>query len=144
MTIRIEGVDELIRKLGKVEGVRVLRAPMEESVSLIQNEMMIEPPAIPGSLYRRGFGMANSRGIVRRKTSEQLSKHWTRKVKASPNGVMGIVGTNVTYAPWVQSHQFQARIHRGRWGTDRKAIEKHRDEIVERFRRAIHNALARG
>jgi hypothetical protein len=129
MTIRIEGVDELIRKLGKVEGPAVLRKPMEEAVSLVQREMKVYPVARPESKYRR---------------TKTLGRRWTRKVTQSPNGVTGIVGNNTTYAPWVQSSQFQAWMHQGRWTTDKQAIEMHTDTIVERFRRAIHNALARG
>lgn len=135
-SIEIKGVDELIRKLGKVEGVKVLEKPMQRSVYRLQRDMADYPPQRPGSKYIRGYGMAGGPA-----TSERLGQSWTVKVSRRANGLEGKVGTRVSYAPFVQSERFQARIHRGRWQTDAKVVEKNRAAIVADFKRAIREAL---
>jgi hypothetical protein len=125
-SIEIKGVDELIRKLGKVEGVKVLEAPMKRSVYRLQRDMADYPAQRPGSSYVR---------------TGTLGRRWTVKISRRSDGVEGRVGNNTVYAPFVQSHRFQARIHRGRWQTDAKVVDKNRQAIVADFERAIKQAL---
>lgn len=126
-SIEIKGVDKLIKKLGKVEGVKVLEAPMKRSVLRLQRDMADYPPQRPGSSYVR---------------TGTLGRRWTTRIRKSSNGVTGIVGNNTIYAPVVQSHRFQARIHRALWkNTDRRVIEKNQRDIVADFEREIKRAL---
>ena len=134
--IQIEGIDELIKKLGKVEGPKVLVEPMEWSVATVEDSISTYPPEIPGSSYRRGQDPR----------SEDLGGRFTgvgfvKKIRESVNGVVGSVGNNASYAPWVISHQFQAGIHRGRWKTDLQVINEKRNGIERRFKLAIDKAL---
>ena len=46
--------------------------------------------------------------------------------------------------PFVYSDMFQARFHRGRWRTDKQAMEKNEPAIVADFGHAIDRALAGG
>lgn len=55
--------------------------------------------------------------------------------------VDAIVGTNTSYAPWVGSQRFQARVHRGRWETDEGVLEHELSNIVEDFQVAIDAAI---
>ena len=128
--IEIKGVDELIKKLGKVEGRKVLRQPMDDSMALVKASAMQYPQPIPNSTYVRTNVLKNS-----------WSKPENTYVKDTGNGLQGTVGTNVEYAPWVVSHQFQARIHWSRWPTDRGILAKHRPAIVKLFQSAIDKAL---
>lgn len=125
-SIEIKGVDELIRKLGKVEGVKVLEAPMKRSVYRLQRDMADYPPQRPAGSYIR---------------TGTLGRRWTVKVSRRTNGMEGRVGNNTRYAPFVQSHRFQARIHRGTWQTDVQVVDKNRAAIVADFEREIRNAL---
>ena len=137
--IQIEGIDELIKKLGKVDGPKVLVEPMEWSVRAVEDTIKPYPPAWPESTYRRGQDPR----------SEDLGGRWTSKVQQSMSGVVGKIGNNASYAPWVQSHQFQNRrtdskdrhMFLGRWKTDLQAINENRKNIERRFKLAIDKAL---
>ena len=141
ISTKIEGVDAIIRKLGRVEGVKHLRQPMQRSVYRLQGRMAQYPAQRPGSRYVRGQGMANAQGIVTHKTSENLGKKWTSKIEQGSGSITGKVGNNASYAPLVQSYQFQARIHRGLWQTDRYVVDTEYRTIVRDFENAISEAL---
>ena len=83
-SIQITGVDELIKKLGKVEGPKVLMEPMEWSVSEVEDRISTYPPTIPGSLYRRGQDPR----------SEDLGGRFSNRVYKSMRGVTGKVTNN--------------------------------------------------
>lgn len=141
ISTKIEGVDAIIRKLGRVEGVKHLRQPMQRSVYRLQGRMAQYPAQRPGSRYVRGQGMANAQGIVTHKTSENLGKKWTSKIEQGSGSITGKVGNNASYAPPVQSYRFQARIHRGLWQTDRYVVDTEYRTIVRDFESVISEAL---
>ena len=126
MGLEIEGIDRLIAKLGKLEGVKVLEEPMTASVVKLQAEMQVYPSEVPGSRYVR---------------TGKLGQAWTIKIDRHADGLTGRVGNRRLYAPFVQSSQFQAKVHVGRWTTDAQALERLRPWIVERFQRRIRAAL---
>lgn len=142
ISIRIEGVDRVIAKLGKVEGARVLDAPMQEAVRLVQRDMQEYPPPIAMRIRSNARGTATFLGQGYRRTGT-LGRRWTVRVRRLGDGVVGSVGNNTHYAPFVQSRRFQAWMHRGRWQTDALVIQRRRDEIVRRFQAAIRQALGR-
>lgn len=141
ISITVEGVDRVMRKLGALEGTRVLERPMQQSVRILERDMKEYPPKRAGSRYVRGRGMMNADGVVKRITSEKLGSQWTARVTIDTSGVRGRVGNITSYAPFVQSRQFQAAVHRGRWQTDYTVIMRRRGEIVDRFQAAIRRAL---
>ena len=128
VSIKIDGVDKVLRKLGTAKGVAALVKPMEESVVKVREGMADYPLDWPENTYVR---------------TGKLGQSWTGRVQQHSNGVTGKIGTNRSYAPWVQSQQFQARVHRGRWQTDAMVIDRLRPWIVARFKRAIDQALNR-
>lgn len=139
--VEIRGTDASIAKLGKAGATSVLRPPMQRAVLRIQRDMQEYPPQRPGSRYVRGRGMANAAGVVEHRTSQQLGKRWTTKVFQDGAYLTGKVGNNVTYGPFVQSRQFQARIHRGRWQTDAQVVNRLTRTIVGDFEQTIAAAL---
>lgn len=141
VSIKIEGVDRLVRKLGAAEGVTHLVSPMRRALARLQRRMADYPPQRPGSRYVRGRGMADSNGVVRNLTSEQLGKRWTTRLDRAANGLRGRLGNNASYAPFVQSQRFQARIHQGRWQTDEQVMNQEAAGIVRDFQQAINRAL---
>lgn len=125
--IRIEGIDKLQAKLGKVMAAQTLRPPMQRSVYRLQRYMGRYPAQPASSTYRR---------------TGTLGRRWTTEVtKGAGGGLIGKIGNNTTYGPWVQSSRFQARVHRGRWQTDEDAIKDNEDAIVSDFAAAIDKAL---
>lgn len=129
VNIRIEGVDRVIRKLGNVKGVDILITPMREVVLRLESDMKEYPIQDAESRYVR---------------TGTLGRRWTNRVQMSNNGIIGTVGNNTEYAPFVQSRIFQAAVHRGRWQTAEDVLERRRTWIVNRFERAIRRAMERG
>lgn len=125
-SIEIKGVNQLIRKLGEATAANALRPPMERSVMRLQRDMADYPPQRPGSAYVR---------------TGTLGRRWTKEVTQSGGGLVGKVGNNTAYGPFVQSQQFQADVHRNRWQTDEQVVKRNEAAIVQDFRRAIEKAL---
>ena len=126
VTIQIKGIDELIRKLGRAEGMKHLRAPMQRAVYRLQARMAQYPAQRTNSSYRR---------------TGTLGRKWTSKIEQGNGIIRGKVGNNTEYAPLVQSYQFQARIHRGLWQTDRYVMDTEHRTIIRDFESAINGAL---
>lgn len=130
--VKITGVDSVIRKLGKVEGVRLLEPPMRRAVYRLQARLAQYPAQRSNSRYVR---------------TGQLGRHWWQRVTVGNGMATGEVGNNVQspdgvrYAPLVQSKRFQSPIHRGRWQTDQSVLDENIREIVRDFQRAIEDAL---
>lgn len=124
--IEIRGVDALLAKLGKVQGTNILRPPMQRSVLRIQRDMQEYPTQRMGSPYRR---------------TGTLGRRWTTRIQQSGQYLEGKVGNNTRYAPLVQSRQFQARVHRGRWQTDTQVVNRLARIIIGDFEQAIAEAL---
>ena len=126
VSIQIKGIDTLIQKLGKVEGTKHLRPPMQRSVYRLQARMAQYPAQRTNSSYRR---------------TGTLGRKWTSKIEQGNGIIRGKVGNNASYAPLVQSYQFQARIHRGLWQTDRYIVDTEYRTIVRDFEDTIKNTL---
>lgn len=126
-TIRIEGVDRLMRKLDDLQQVHdILRPPMQRSVMILQAALAKYPTQKQGSPYIR---------------TGTLGRSWTTRVRTEGGRLVGRVGTKTIYAPFVQSEMFQANIHRGRWQTDVQILERNRNRILRQFESAIERAL---
>lgn len=126
VSIQIKGIDALVQKLGKVEGTKHLRPPMQRSVYRLQARMAQYPAQRTNSSYRR---------------TGTLGRKWTSKIEQGNGIIRGKVGNNASYAPLVQSYQFQARIHRGLWQTDRYIVDTEYRTIVRDFEDTIKNTL---
>ena len=124
--IEIRGTDALIAKLGKVQATNALRDPMQRAVLRIQRDMQEYPTQRVGSTYRR---------------TGTLGRLWTTRVQQNSGYLEGKVGNRVKYAPFVQSRQFQARIHRGRWQTDERVVNLNARTIVRDFEATIERVL---
>jgi hypothetical protein len=126
VTITIRGVDRRVAKFGRVASLNYLRLPMTRAVARIHDMIKIYPPPIPKSRYKRT-------GVY--------GKLWTKDVDITSEGLQGKVGIQLHYAPYVGSSLLQARVHRGRWLTDRQVVQRNRAAIVRDFQSAIRRAL---
>lgn len=130
MSIEIKGVAELIKELGLFAALDKLEPPMRRAVYRLQAAMQDYPPAPSASRYIR---------------TGTLGRRWTTKIERSADGLVGTVGNNTAYGPWVQSERFQARVHRRTgWMTDERAMRENEQAIVDDFEREIDRALAKG
>ena len=130
LTITITGVDRLFAKLGRIQGTRILREPMDRATKCIQKYMSIYPAELPNSRYVR---------------TGTLGKRWVApesiEITESSDGLIGKIGNNTKYAPDVQSRKFQRKQFKGRWQTDADAIRDNRAAIVKDFNASIKEAL---
>lgn len=123
VSITITGIDKLIAQLGRLEGMNHLRAPMQRAVYRLQARMAQYPAQRPNSTYRR---------------TGTLGRKWTTKITQSASELVGSVGNNTEYAPYVQAYRFQARVHRGRWiNTDKYVMDTEQRNIVRDFEDTI-------
>lgn len=120
--IRIEGVDQLVQKLGNVIASDTLQAPLERALQRLKGRLTTYPPERPGQAYQR---------------TGNLGRGWT--IKADSGG--GTLTNRVSYGPWVQGDKTQASMHRGRWLTDRQAVDQETPAIQQDFADAIDSAL---
>lgn len=124
--IEIRGIDALFRKLDSAAAIATLRPPMQRGVFRLHAGMAKYPAQRAGSSYRR---------------TGTLGRRWTSVVTESANGLVGTVGNNTSYGPWVQSSMFQAAVHQGRWQTDQDVATKETPAIIADFEQAIGAAL---
>lgn len=126
VTMKVEGVDKLMRHLEPKQYQRVVRQTMREATKLIKDPLQTYPPRIPTSPYRRTF---------------TLMQGWTSVVRQKAGWILGIVGNRVAYAPYVQDKTRQAEVHQGRWRTVQDIAQAKADEVVNLFHYAIDKAL---
>lgn len=136
MSVEIKGLDKLYKRLGAAATFDRLEKPMQRGVLRFQYRMQDYPPAPRNSRYIRGYGFPG------RPTSEKLGQRWTTRIERSASGLVGKVGNNTKYGPWVQSERFQTRFHRRTgWITDERAVREERAAIIADFAREIDRAL---
>jgi hypothetical protein len=154
-TLRIEGVDRVDKKLGRIAAGQFLSIPMEQSLALLQADLTRYPRRSQKPAHLRGrfvsdrqrryvMMLVRQRGVPYRRTvSAGLQGAWTYRITLNPGGgVLGVLGNNKEYARYVQGDQDQAQIHRGNWPTDRQVFNHRERQIVGFFRRAIRMALS--
>jgi len=152
--IDIEGREEIERKLGKLLAWNLFREAAVLSAKHIEGKVRVYPQAGPGNKprkyspgagwgnfwYERGFGSRWARAdgsVGSRATSETLGKSWT----VQPGRVSATLGTNVSYARFVQG-PWQTVYHARRgWGRVDKVIEQESITIVKIYTRQIDRAL---
>ena len=152
-TLRIEGLEEFQDALRRFpdEIHRAVKAEMPGANDLVRNELATYPPASganspPGingySWYERGFGTRTVTGRAYA-TSEALGRSWTTTVEGGGGTIRGIIGTNASYADYVQGPK-QASFHKPRgWLTVEQVLDTVKRDIETFFGRVIERVLAR-
>jgi len=131
VSIEIRGLDALQRKLGR--GARpimrtILRGVAEELKNAIAEYPgpVVYPVRWAGDAQRRAY-FAKRRGLgpyVRQTDpfSQRLGPSWATQMQGDDRA---IIGTRVSYAPWVQSAERQQPMHAATgWKTDEEAVEE--------------------
>lgn len=128
ISVQIDGVEKLLRKFNSIQKIHeILAPPMRISTMVLQADLAKYPPKRRGSKYVR---------------TGTLGRKWTTSPpRLEGRKLIGRVGTNVAYAPLVQSSKFQSSVHRGRWQTDEQVIKRNRKRIVTQLNITIARAL---
>jgi hypothetical protein len=147
--IRIEGLDKLLKKLGKL-GPPVYAPAIAESATHIKSVIATYPPRVlgrkqpPKTLRQRIFLInAIEEGLIevpyRRGLSpgsEAMGRRWT--IVFRDRGKTAIVGNNASYVSLVQGHGTQSPFHEeGGWKTDRQVADQESREVKEILARHI-------
>lgn len=138
MNIEWRGVEELMRKMQrraeKLEDVS--KEGMEEAVLFVHSKMPRYPAKLEGSRYRRTGRLGASVTTLSGKAEGALSR-----VEVLSGRTVGVIGTNIVYAPYVIGEGTQSRVHSGRWWTLAEVVRGCADgigRILEKYvRRAI-------
>ncbi len=150
-TIRIEGLDKLMKKIDSLEGLETVKAGLKAAALHVKGKIAKYPPGTdankrgpyPKRWYYRGIGPFWARvdgSIGKRLTSEDLGQKWT--IDTRDAGMTAIIGNNVSYGPFVQDEEKQATFHRRRgWKTTQKVAEEESKEVNELLIKAINKAL---
>jgi len=149
--VRIEGLEEMLRKLDAATANDTIRTAMHGAVALIHDRVKVYPePPEPGDWpgfvsdkQRRWFFWALRSGQIQvpYRRSGLLGQSWRPYVEGAGMATKGIVDTNLRYAPYVQSRGEQARIHQGRWGTIQTVVEQNGDEAARVFADEVEQAM---
>ena len=131
ISIEVKGLEQLVRKLG-AGAVPIIRALTRAVGEEIKAEIARYPGPVKlpfklASRKQRAYVLAHRRGLgpyVRNSDpfSQRLGPSWATEERGAVDAVLG---TRVTYAPWVVSAQHQQPGHKATgWITDEEAGRK--------------------
>jgi hypothetical protein len=149
-TIRINGMDELMKKINSLEQMDGVKHAMRAAALHVKGKIAEYPPEsdanragrIP-SWYERGWGTkwnlaGGGTGGV--KTSETLGRRWT--IGQRNNGLTQIIGNNVSYGPAVQDPaQQSATMKRIGWKTTKQVADEEAATVVKFIQDEIDKIL---
>ena len=155
MTIKIEGLDAIVKKIDSLGRAGVMKTPMRQSVSYIHRTIKKypagskahRPQPFKSDKSRRWFFWALREGKIevpyrrgQSPGSEDLQQSWTTTVSA--DGRRGEVGTNTRYARLVQDASRQTGYHKTTgWRTIQDVAKKEAPKIVAFFKAAYDKAV---
>lgn len=138
LEISLNGADRLIRKLERFHP-EVIPAATRAIAEALKGYLAKYPGPVAKPIkwasMRQMIWYTNARkaaglGPYRRNSdpwSQRLGPSWATANRGSD----AVVGTRVTYAPWVQSDKQQQPMHKATgWVTDKQAIEKAQQERI--------------
>jgi len=148
MTVTIEGMDKLQRKLRRMASGQAARRAVAEAATYVKGQAAIYPPVrrqlqpFKTDKQRRYFFWALRSGAInvpykRRGAGGGLAGGWT--VIFTGDGLNAVVGNAVSYGPYVMGSHSQALYHAGNWKTEQiiaSEVERPVLDIVTRHIRA--------
>lgn len=126
--ITTQGFEDAVLALQKrgAKALDVLEPPLRRGALRIEAEMKLYPQQKTGTRYRR---------------TGTLGRRWTTAVTKAATRLEVEVGNNTVYGPFVQSEARQAWMHKGRWLTDDRAVDKHKADIITDVQRTVVGAM---
>ena len=108
------GVDALISRLQSTVAPESLLPVYRKYAAQAERYLKVYPTPPGGSTYDR---------------SGLLGQAWQHDARIESGRVVAEAWNTRSYAPWVQEHEQQAKVHRGRWRTDRMALDEVEDPL---------------
>lgn len=147
--VEVIGLDDVLRRLGNAASPAVLTQGMRKATLLVQRALAVYPPAQPkpmvwASEKQRRFVLAairEGRIQVPYRRTGTLGRRWTSTVASEGGDVVGRVGNNTTYGPFVMGKASQAAYHMGVWPVAVEVAAEAHDEIVQCFVDVAQDAL---
>lgn len=102
---------------------------MQDILNLTLDRVSSYPPPRPGSPYVRGGP-----------GSQDLGGSWTKQIHFPSGDVVGELGNDTTYGPFVQAEDTQAWMHRGRWTPIEEIVEQSIPDYMRIFEHWLENA----
>lgn len=132
--ITIHGLDKLLAKFSKLENLRPeLRKTTDKATKFVWGEIPPYPPTPASSTYRR---------------TGSLGRAMYSEVKEIGNDVAGVIGNNMTYAPWIVSATElgdgrgpQAKIHEPRWYTLQGVVQRAKNGVIQIYHNWIKGLI---
>lgn len=118
-------VAEALTRRG-LDVLQVLEGPLDRGAFRIEAALKAYPAQRSGSSYRR---------------TGTLGRRWTTRPIREADTVGREVGNNTVYAPFVQSDEMQAYMHRGVWRTDADVLRREAPAIVRDVEDALSDAV---
>ena len=160
MTVKIKGLDAIIKKLDSLGKPGVLRTPMKKSLFHVQRRIaktptgnQHRPQPFKTDKSRRWFFWALKKGLIevpyrrgQSPGSEKLTTSWLSQaaMKISANGQRGELGNDASYGPLVQDVKRQTAYHRKTgWVTTQGVLKESTPAIVGYFKRTYDTELAK-
>lgn len=154
MTVKIEGLDPILKKLASLNKPGVLKRPMTLAVKHLYGKMKKEPRksgtwaawADHHPAARRAYWAKVASGEARHgpggyQRSHRLQKGWVKRVEAG--GRRGIVENAVPYGIWVQGARQISPHADSRYPQTEKIAKEEAGFIVKIFERAYDKELAK-
>ena len=149
IVVDVEGIPELQSRLGRAIGNAVLRGAMVQATALVQERLAIYPPAAHRRMHfktdkqRRFFFAALREGKIQVPYARTgtLGRRWTTTVAGSGDDLVGRVGNNTSYGPYVMSRADQAAYHAGVWPVAEDVAEQAEGDVLGIFQQAVQAGL---
>jgi hypothetical protein len=157
-TLRLEGVEELLKKLTSLEDMRRVKAAIALSADMLRGRLAEYPvrSSRPNMMLklndkmRRGFFAKLKSGEIevpyrrgQSPGSEKLGQSWT--VRKSNYGFKATIGTGVSYARLVQDSAKQTSYHRGTgWITTKQTALLYGNEAMQQIEAAFKQEVQNG
>jgi len=161
-TIRIEGAEELIKKLNSIEKLNRVKSAIKQAGQLMKGYLQEYPTASHrpnwmlrgnserAARMRRGFFAKLKAGEIdvpyrrgQSAGSEKLGQSWT--VRTDSQGFRALIGTGVSYARMVQDSARQTGYHRQTgWITTNQAVRLHGGEVTNLIETALRREVESG
>lgn len=147
-----EDADLELRSLGRT-AIQSMRNPIYRGM-LRAEALLKNYPSAPGAAYGtynitrfvtktgRGVAFVSAPRKPYRRTGD-LGRSWTApEITMTESEVSGEVGTNISYAKWVQGAETQVSYHvEHGWATDRTVLEQVLPQVVSEIGQAIGRAV---
>ena len=147
-SVSIRGLDELVRRTD-INFEELLVEIIKRSEIRVEGVMKKYAPRPASGVWaaqtsrrqKAAFFSRLRRGEIDGQRTGTLGRRWTHEITRGGGTVRGEVGNNTEYGPYVQSDEFQAGFHRGRWVTDLQAAEAEASLIEEDANRVAARRL---